>query len=130
MLSRFAHAGQVDRAGVAYYKHPLAVSQKVSGENEKIVALLHDVLEDTWVKESTIRNLFGDEVADAVLSVTKHPNEDYFAFVKRAKANPTGKVVKLADLEHNSDLSRIPNPTKEDYERLEKYKTAIQILLD
>ena len=128
-LAEYAHEGQIDKAGAPYFTHPLAVSEMVQTEEEKIVALLHDVLEDTSVTEPTIRNLFGDEIAEAVLSVTRRDGEDYMDFIARAKQNPIGRTVKLADLHHNMDLSRIPDPQPRDFERLEKYRQAEKLLL-
>ncbi len=93
-LSAFLHEGQVDKAGQPYYLHPLAVSEKVDSEDEKIAALLHDVLEDTRATEDTIRNLFGDEVADAVVSLTKKDGEDYMDFIRRAAQNEIAKKSK------------------------------------
>lgn len=128
-LSEFAHYEQKDKAGVAYYLHPRAVAAKLTEEDEIITALLHDTLEDTSVTEATIRNLFGDTVADAVVSVTRKEGEDYFDFVRRAKQNPIGRKVKIADLEHNMDVSRLPNITDTDKKRLEKYSMALSILM-
>lgn len=128
-LARFAHEGQTDKAGQPYYLHPFAVAEGVESEDEKITALLHDVIEDTSVRIETIRDLFGTEVADAVLSVTRREDEDYYDFVWRAKENPIGRAVKLADLAHNMDLSRIPEPTEKDYRRLAKYREAREIIL-
>ena len=127
-LSRFAHEGQVDKGGNPYYIHPLTVAGSVTEEDEKITALLHDVIEDTSVSVDTVRNLFGDTVAEAVLSVSLRPGEDYFDFVRRAKRNPIGRVVKLADLRNNMDLSRLPEITEKDRLRLEKYRKAVEIL--
>ncbi|MCR5041191.1 MAG: HD domain-containing protein [Clostridia bacterium] len=129
-LSKFAHDGQVDKGGNPYYLHPLAVSEAVVGEDEKITALLHDVVEDTDIAVDTIRDLFGDTIVEAVLSVTRLDGEDYFDFVRRAKRNPIGRVVKLADLNHNLDASRLPEVTEKDAARLEKYRKAVEILSD
>ena len=127
-LSRFAHAGQVDKGGNPYYLHPLAVSEKLRSEDDKIVGLLHDVLEDTEVKESTIRDLFGDTVADAVVSLTHREGEAYEDYVERASRNEIARRVKRADVENNMDLSRISIPGEKDIMRLDKYKKALQIL--
>ncbi len=127
-LSAFLHEGQVDKAGQPYYLHPLAVSEKVDTEKEKIVALLHDVLEDTRATEDTIRNLFGDEVAEAVVFLTRRREESYMDFIRRASQNEIAKKVKMVDLEHNMDASRLPFLGKEDLERLQKYKAAYEYL--
>lgn len=123
-----AHAGQVDRAGEPYIRHPIAVSALVQGDTEKIVALLHDVVEDTPITLESIRVLFGDTIADAVGLVTHEPGVDYFEYVRRAGTNPIAKAVKIADLTHNSDPRRMKNPTEKDARRLEKYAKALEIL--
>jgi hypothetical protein len=123
-----AHSGQKDRGGSDYILHPLAVADMVEGEDEKVVALLHDVLEDTEFSESSIRVLFGDTITDAVVAMTKQPGEAYEDFILRAKQNPIARKVKLADLHHNSDLSRLKEVTQKDLARLDKYKAAITVL--
>ena len=128
-LAAFAHRGQVDKAGQPYIQHPRTVASRVTGEDEKIVALLHDVLEDTDVAEDTIRNLFGDKIADAVAALTHREDEDYFSYVARVAKNPLARIVKLADLEHNMDLSRLPKVTEKDLRRVEKYSRARRILM-
>ena len=130
VLAAFAHAGQMDKAGQPYLSHPVAVAEKVCKPEEKVTALLHDVLEDTFVLPETIENLFGAEILTALQAVTKKPGEGYMDFVARAKQNPIARAVKLADLEHNMDLSRIPNPTGEDLARVEKYRKAKAFLME
>ena len=129
-LAAYAHEGQLDKAGQPYLSHPVAVAEKVHTPEEKVTALLHDVLEDTFVLPETIENLFGAVILTAVQAVTKMPGESYFDFVARAKQNLIARVVKLADLEHNMDLSRIPKPTGEDLARLEKYRKAKAFLME
>ncbi len=129
-LCRYAHRGQTDKSGAPYYLHPFTVSEKVEGEDEKIVALLHDVIEDTDIGSDTITDLFGPTVSEAVLSVTRREGESYMDFVGRAKQNPIGRKVKLADLEHNMDLSRLRTVTEKDRERLEKYRKAKELLME
>ena len=129
-LAAYAHAGQTDKAGAPYLNHPLAVAAQLSEPEEIVTALLHDVLEDTFVTPDTIENLFGAEILAAVQAVTRREGESYMAFVARAKQNPIARAVKLADLRHNMDLSRIPNPTAEDHARVEKYRRAEALLLE
>jgi hypothetical protein len=121
-----AHEGQIDKAGVPYILHPLRVMLRLSSMEERIVAVLHDVVEDSDV---TIEDLqaegFSAVILEALDSVTKKPGEAYDDFVLRAAANPIGRRVKLADLEDNCDLSRITHPTPRDYERIKKYQRAI-----
>ena len=124
-----AHAGQVDKAGAPYILHPLRVMLRVPTGDAQIVAVLHDVVEDSDVTPEQLRAAgFSETVLAALESVTKRPGESYDDFVARAGQNPLGKVVKLADLAENSDLSRIAHPTAADHARLEKYRRAIESL--
>lgn len=127
-IATFAHEGQIDKGGKPYIEHPVYVSKAFSDETHKAVALLHDVLEDTFVTESTIRNLFGDVIADAVVALTRAEDETYLQYLYRVKENDIAKAVKLQDILHNSELSRIPNPTENDFKRLSRYKEALKIL--
>ena len=126
-----AHAGQVDKGGNPYINHPLAVAKGVEGEKLKIVAILHDVLEDTdLTAEDLLTAGFEKELVDAVLVLTHARDgsvsyEDYICLVK---TNPLARVVKIADIHHNLDLSRIPHPTAYDHERCAKYRRALAYL--
>lgn len=125
-IAATAHAGQVDKGGAPYILHPLKVMLRVSSLEERIVAVLHDVVEDCGISLDDLRKEgFSEDVLSAIESVTKVPGESYEDFVERAAQNPIGRVVKLADLEENSDLSRIASPSWEDLERIEKYRRAI-----
>lgn len=126
-LAAKAHEGQVDKAGAPYIYHPVRVMLRVKTTEERIAAVLHDVIEDTSVTLEMIRaEGFSEAVINAIGALTKRPGEDYSTFVRRAASNPIGRIVKLADLADNSDLSRIATPTAKDYERIEKYKRAIE----
>ena len=127
-LAKYAHKGQVDKAGMPYINHPLAVADMVDGENNKIVAVLHDVLEDTNVKASTIQNLFGNEVSYPLIVLTHNNEESYDDYINRVANNETARIVKLADLQHNMDLSRLPTVTEKDLKRKRKYEKAYQYL--
>ncbi|PKA68591.1 MULTISPECIES: HD domain-containing protein [Pseudomonas] len=125
-IAATAHAGQVDKGGAPYILHPLKVMLRMTSLEERIVAVLHDVVEDCAISLDDLRKEgFSEEVLTAIASVTKVPGESYEEFVERAAQNPIGRVVKLADLEENSDLSRIASPSWEDLERIEKYRRAI-----
>lgn len=125
-IAATAHAGQVDKGGAPYILHPLKVMLRMDSLEERIVAVLHDVVEDCGVSLDDLRKEgFSEEVLTAIESVTKVAGESYEDFVERAAQNPIGRVVKLADLEENSDLSRIASPSWEDLERVEKYRRAI-----
>ncbi|MCA9901246.1 MAG: HD domain-containing protein [Ardenticatenaceae bacterium] len=124
-----AHAGQTDKAGVPYILHPLRVMLSLQSDAERIVGMLHDVIEDTpWTITALRDEGFSKEILAALETVTKREGEDYEAFVLRSAQNPIGRKVKLADLYDNSDISRIPSPTEKDFARLEKYKRAIAVL--
>jgi len=125
-IAATAHTGQVDKGGAPYILHPLKVMLRMTTLEERIVAVLHDVVEDCGVSLNDLREEgFSEEVLSAIESVTKVPGESYEDFVDRAAQNPIGRAVKLADLEENSDISRIASPGWEDLERIEKYRRAI-----
>lgn len=129
VLATRAHAGQVDKGGEPYILHPLRVMLRLRTTEERIAALLHDAVEDTpWTLEDLAREGFSETVLRAVDAVTRRPEEDYEQFVRRAGADPIGRRVKLADLRDNADLSRIPQPSERDLERVAKYERAIAIL--
>ncbi len=128
-LAAKAHEGQVDKAGAPYILHPLRVMLRLQTADERIAAVLHDVVEDCgWTIEDLRAEGFSEAVVNAIQSVTKRDGEEYDAFVLRAARDPIGRRVKLADLSDNSDLSRIANPTDRDRARLEKYARAIRLL--
>lgn len=123
-----AHANQVDKAGKPYLHHPLAVADGVESEEAKVVALLHDIAEDTPITLDSLRALFGDTIADALTCLTHREGERYDEYVRRAAANPLARKVKMADLTHNMDLSRLPVVTDWDRERVKKYQRAMAYL--
>ena len=123
------HWKQKDKAGKRYIWHPIHVMLNVEGYNEKIVALLHDIVEDTDVTVSDLKNLkFSKEVIEAVDVITKKKDQEYFSYLKLIKGNSTAKKVKIEDLKHNSDLKRLRFVTQKDMERAIKYKKAIDYL--
>ena len=128
-IAKKAHAGQKDKAGVEYILHPMTVASKMHTDVERAVAYLHDVVEDTDVTVNDLKEAgFSDEVVSAVSTITKKDGEDYEEYLNRVKQNPIALRVKIADMEHNSDISRIPNPTEKDLNRLEKYKIRLREL--
>ena len=128
ILAAYAHKGQKDKGGRDYIFHPIEVAAGLETEDEKITGLLHDVLEDTFVKEETLRNLFGDRICDAVVTLTRKENEGYEEYICRVKNNPLAVKVKLQDLKHNMDLSRLKCIDEKDLQRLEKYRKAEKYL--
>ena len=128
-IARKAHEGQLDKAGVDYIEHPIYVASQVDTEEEKAVALLHDVIEDSPVSaKGLLQAGLPETVVTAVQVLTKKKEQDYQTYLETVKKNPLARVVKLADLEHNSDLSRLSSITEKDRERLKKYKKAIDFL--
>lgn len=126
-----AHAGQTDKAGADYILHPKRVAEHCSSLDEKIVAILHDTLEDSNTTPQQLLSCgFPNYIVDAVVSVTKEQQESYTDFVLRAKANPIGRVVKINDLLDNMDLSRLSTVTATDTLRLKKYIDALRLLID
>ncbi|WP_279479688.1 HD domain-containing protein [Aureimonas sp. SK2] len=127
-----AHAGQIDKAGAPYISHPRRVSATVNGTTAKVVALLHDVVEDGpgWTLDRLKVEGFPDEVVAAVDALTHREGEDYFDAVRRAGAHPIARIVKLADLSDNSDRTRLGEIGEREEKRLEKYARATAMLTD
>lgn len=126
-----AHAGQVDRAGVPYVFHPWHVAEEQRDELCTCAALLHDVLEDTAMTEQDLRRQdFPPEVVEAVCLLTRPEGMEYMAYVRRLSGNPIARRVKIADLRHNSDLSRLHEVTEQDLCRAGKYRKALDFLLE
>lgn len=127
------HANQTDKAGAPYVHHLEAVASKLveQGENEDVIIVgwLHDSVEDIDITLDEIQHLFGDVVSTAVDAITKRKNELYDDYLLRVKSNPIARLVKLADLSHNMDLSRLIKITEKDLMRVEKYKYAKAFLL-
>lgn len=129
-LAARAHAGQRDKGGHPYILHPLRVMQAVSSQAERIAAVLHDIVEDTAITfDDLLAEGFSVEVVDAVRALTKFDGETREQAARRIVRNPIARAVKLADIADNMDLSRIPNPTERDFERLRQYEVARGILL-
>ena len=126
-----AHYCQYDRGGTAYINHPIYLSLQMDTEEEKIVALLHDVIEDSnkFTLED-LKNWFGNIIADAVDCITKRKNikERYEDYLTRVKSNPLSLKVKLADISHNLCLDRIPEPDEKYMRMKDKYVKALVFL--
>ena len=124
-----AHKGQVDKAGKPYIEHPAHVASVVQGDAAKAVAWLRDVVEDTPLTFADLRGRgIAPEVIEALKLLTRDESVPYLEYVRSLKPNPLARAVKLADLRHNSDLSRLPRITENDQRRAEKYAKAIAIL--
>ena len=124
-----AHKGQVDKNGVPYIYHPTHLAEQMKDEPTTCVALLHDVVEDT---DMTFEQLkaegFTPEIIAALKLMTHDKNVPYMDYVSKIKNNPIASKVKLADLKHNSDLSRLDHADERALLRAEKYKKAIELL--
>jgi (p)ppGpp synthase/HD superfamily hydrolase len=140
-----AHEDQVDKAGQPYILHPLRVMLRMTNDVERMVAVLHDVVEDgpAWSFERLQEEGFPAEVVSALQAVTKQSAEEdgegdaeeakverYLGFIRRAAAHPVGRRVKMADLQDNCDLSRLAAPTDKDLRRIAKYRRALELLAE
>ena len=129
-ISTKAHKGQKDKAGKDYINHPMTVAAMVNEDNEKIVAYLHDVVEDTNVTLADLKEVgFDNDVIEAIDAITKRDGENYDDYIYRVSNNKIAKQVKIADMTHNSDISRFDNPSQKDIEWCKKYKRKIEALL-
>lgn len=125
-----AHSGQQDKAGEPYILHPVRVMLRVTTEQERIAAVLHDVVEDTDVSLEELRaEGFAEAVIQAIDALTKREGESRIDAAHRAAADSIARMVKLADNAENSDLSRIANPTERDLARMKEYEAVRAILL-
>ena len=126
-----AHKGQKDKAGAPYILHPLTVALHVKGRARKTVALLHDVVEDTDITiDYLVKSGFSDDVVRAVAAITKSGAETYDEYLYRVRANSIARDVKLADLHHNCNLTRLKEVTDRDKKRVKKYEQAISFLTE
>ena len=124
-----AHKDQRDKSGLPYVFHPLHLAEQMDDELTTVVALLHDVVEDSGHSPEDLRALgFPEEAVAAIRLLTHDKAVPYMDYVARIKPNPTARTVKLADLRHNSELSRLQSIGAKDLERVEKYKRAIALL--
>lgn len=125
------HANQLDKAGKPYVQHLKAVVENLVAPTDEMLAVawLHDSVEDTNITLDEIRYEFGQEIAEAIDAISKRSNEDYQHYLMRVKQNPLARAVKIADLTHNLDLSRLPIIQEKDLKRQRKYLLAKQFLL-
>ena len=126
-----AHHGQLDKTGMPYVFHPFHLAEQMKDEDSVTVALLHDVIEDTCLTLDQLKSMgFNDKVIDALALLTHDPDTPYEDYIEAIKQNPIARAVKLADLRHNSDLSRFtPDaPDQNALARHKKYAKAIRVL--
>ena len=131
VIASEAHKGQYDKAGNDYIGHPLRVMDMGRSEEEKIVGVLHDVVEDTdWTFEMLAAEGFSQDIIAALKCVTKiSENENYDDFIERVKKNPLAAAVKINDLSDNMDIRRLPYLSDKDVKRLKKYLKAYKKLV-
>lgn len=128
-LATKLHKGQVDKGGNPYIQHPIAVANLVKTEEEKCVAILHDTIEDCGIDAAFLKTEgFPESIINAVVLLSKVEGQTLDEYLIAIKSNELATSVKLADLTHNSNISRIPNPTERDFKRLDKYKRCIEFL--
>ncbi len=124
-----AHRDQTDKSGMPYVFHPFHLAEQMTDEYTVTVALLHDVVEDTDIAFEDITSMgFPAEVTDALKLLTHDDAVEYMDYVAKIKHNPIAKAVKLADLSHNSDTSRLDVVDEKALKRVEKYAAAIKLL--
>lgn len=129
ILCRAFHYGQTDRGGTEYYKHPYTVAKLCKHRNAKMVAYMHDLIEDTTCTIELIKNLgYSKKIIDALTAITHDKAMKYSEYLKLVKHNKIATEVKIADMIHNADISRIPNPTEEDCNRSLRYLKYIDYL--
>lgn len=126
-----AHKEQFDKSGIPYIFHPIHLVEQMTDEYTTVVALLHDVVEDTdYTIEDLIQMGYPEPVIEAIKLLTHDSSEPYMEYVRKIKQNPIATAVKLADLRHNSDLARLDTVNEKARSRTEKYKQAILLLLE
>lgn len=124
-----SHKNQVDKSGMPYAFHPFHLAEQMTDEKTTVVALLHDVIEDTDYTINDLKNMgFEKDILDALALLTHNNDTPYMEYVARIKINPIARVVKLADLQYNSDLTRLNIVDEKALKRKEKYSEAIKIL--
>ena len=124
-----AHKDQLDKSSLPYVFHPFHLAEQMDTEEATVVALLHDVVEDTDYTLEDLKNMgFSEAVISAIALLTHEEGAEYMDYVKKIKNNEIARKVKLADLKHNSDLSRLDIVDEKALKRREKYLKAIEIL--
>lgn len=124
-----AHKGQLDKGGNPYILHPQAVAATLDSTENKIVAYLHDVVEDTEITIEDLKEMgFSYRIVNSIRILTKSKDISYEDYLKSVKKDSNAWHVKMADIKHNMDISRIPEPTAKDFARIEKYKKALAFL--
>ncbi len=124
-----AHRDQTDKSGLPYVFHPFHLAEQMTDETTTVVALLHDVVEDTdYTLEDLAEMGYPAPVLEALALLTHDPSVPYLDYVARIQPNPVARAVKLADLRHNSDLTRLDKVGVRELQRIQKYQAAIRLL--
>lgn len=133
-IAYHAHLGQTDKCGQPYIFHPFHLAEQMKDETTVCIALLHDVAEDTSVTLTNLEQEFPPEITDALRLLTRKKGENYFDYIRALRSNSAARTVKLADLAHNSDLTRMAGCPCSDPVKMktlqERYAKARQILLE
>ncbi len=130
-IAKKAHAGQLDKAGQPYITHPMHVADDLDSVELKVIGLLHDVLEDSdWTSEELIAEGIPEELVRVVCMLTHDEDvfPNYMDYIRMISTDLMARKVKMADLRHNMDITRIPNPRQKDYDRVKKYQKAYAFL--
>ena len=131
IIAQEAHKGQLDKGGNPYIEHPLYVASQVDTMELKIVAVLHDTLEDSDMTANDLKKEgFPEKIVEAIVMLTHEDGDEeaYLDYIRRVAMNTMAAIVKKADLMHNMDMSRIQKPTEKDLKRREKYEKAFCLL--
>ncbi len=130
-IAQKAHAEQVDKSGTPYIVHLISVMNRCRTEDEKIVAILHDLLEDTpWTAQDLRHENCPERIIEAIIALSKIEGESYQNFIQRVANNPIAQKVKLADLEDNLDVRRLGKLNEKDFQRINKYLKAYHYLIN
>ncbi|GLI36296.1 hypothetical protein [Desulforhabdus amnigena] len=125
LIAARAHYGQRDKSGAPYILHPLRVMQRMPTEMLRVIAVLHDVIEDTVFSLENLRDEgFSNDILEALDCLTRREGETYERFIERVKSHPLAVQVKIADLEDNMDMRRMEKVTEKDLTRIAKYHRA------
>ena len=124
-----AHSGQMDKGGVPYIYHPMHIAERMDDELSTVIALLHDVIEDTYIRYNDLKDeQISQEAIEIIKILTRNKDEDYFEYINRVGENSIARKIKIEDLIHNSDLTRLDVIDDESLKRVEKYNKALKIL--
>jgi len=128
-IAKKAHSGQVDKAGIDYILHPMYLAKQMPTVDLKIIAILHDVLEDSdYTREDLIREGIREEIVEVIEILSRKETETYMEYIERVSKHQSAKIIKKVDLKHNMDISRFKNPELINESLLKRYKKALKYL--